>query len=109
MRDCRHCSHCRQPRLSKSRNLCSTCYYTPEVREQYPVTTKHGRRGPGNFYAQTPAPLLPTTAAPGTNAKQSVFEERAGLNQSLFHPYDARYEGDPLPLEFVSGAAASAA
>lgn len=48
-------------------------------------------------------PDQPTTAAPGTPEKMTVFEERAGQKRQLFHPFDARYEGDPRPLEFARG------
>lgn len=29
------------------------------------------------------------------------MEERAGMRRAIFHPADARYEGDPRPLEFL--------
>lgn len=43
----------------------------------------------------------PTLAAPGTAAKEAVMCERFAEGYQLFHPADARYEGDPLPLEWL--------
>jgi len=50
-----------------------------------------------------PLPDGPTTAPPGTPEKLCVFEERAAKRQQLFHPYDARYWGDPRPVDFLAG------
>jgi hypothetical protein len=81
--------------------LCWTCYYTPGVKEQYPSTSKYARRGAGIFHGTAPLPSVPTTAAPGTPEKLAVLEQRARLNQALFHPADACYAGDPRPLQFL--------
>lgn len=43
----------------------------------------------------------PTTAPPGTAAKEAVLCERQADGFLLFHPADARYEGDTLPLEWL--------
>ena len=53
--------------------------------------------------AGRPLPASPTTAPPGTPEKVLVFEDRAGRKEQLFHPYDARYAGDPRPLLFLAG------
>lgn len=95
---CRHCHKCK---VNRPRGLCWSCYYTPGVKEQYPSTSKYARRGVGNFNGNAPLPPLPTTAPPGSPEKLKVLEERARLKQALFHPADARYEGDPRPLEFI--------
>ncbi len=95
------CRHCSKSKVNRPRGLCWTCYYTPGVKDQYPPTSKFARRGVGNFSGQAPLPLVPTTAAPGTPEKLAVLEQRARLKQALFHPADARYEGDPRPLEFL--------
>lgn len=97
---CRHCSKCK---VNRPRGLCWSCYYTPGIKEQYPSTSKYARRGVGNFTGNAPLPEAPTTATPGSPEKLAVLEQRAKLKQSLFHPADARYEGDPRPFEFLQG------
>jgi len=76
------------------------------VKEMYPSTSKYARRGVGNFSGNAPLPEAPTTAVPGTPEKLAVLEERARLKQAIFHPADARYPGDPRPLEYLQGLAA---
>jgi hypothetical protein len=95
---CRHCHKCK---VNRPRGLCWGCYYTPGIKEQYPSTSKYARRGVGNSTSRSPLPPLPTTAPPGSPQKLRVLEERARLHQALFHPFDARYEGDPLTLEYL--------
>lgn len=102
------CRHCSKSKVNRPRGLCWTCYYTPGVKDQYLPTSKFARRGVGNFSGQAPLPPVPTTAAPGTPEKLAVLEQRARLKQALFHPADARYEGDPRPLEFLQEHAAAA-
>jgi hypothetical protein len=86
------CRHCHQGKINRPRGLCWSCYYRPGVRESYPSTSKFARRGPGNFFAAAPMPARPTDALPGSPEKLAVLEERARLNQSLWHPDDARFE-----------------
>ena len=97
---CRHCSHCK---VNRPRGLCWSCYYTPGVKEQYPSTSKYARRGEGNFTGNAPLPASPTTAAPGSPDKLAVLEARAKMRVALFHPFDAKYVGDPRPAEFLAG------
>ena len=91
------CRHCKKSKVNRPRGLCWSCYYTEGVKDQYPSTSKYARRGVGNFNGNAPLPV-PTTAPPGTPEKMAVLEERARLKQALWHPLDARYEGDPRPL-----------
>jgi hypothetical protein len=102
------CRHCSKSKVNRPRGLCWSCYYTPGVKEQYPSTSKYARRGVGNFSGSAPLPAAPTTAAPGTPEKLAVLEQRARLKQAIFHPADARYEGDPRPLEFLKNQSAGA-
>ena len=95
------CRHCSRSKVNRPRGLCWSCYYTPGVKEQFPSTSKYARRGVGNFTGNAPLPATPTTAVPGTPEKMAILEQRARLNQAIFHPEDARYEGDPRPLEFL--------
>jgi hypothetical protein len=92
------CRHCLKSKVNRPRGLCWSCYYRPGVRDQYPSTSKYARRGVGNFNGNTLPPPEPTTAAPGTPEKMAVLELRAKLKQSLWHPLDAQYAGDPRPL-----------
>jgi len=95
---CRHCSKCK---VNRPRGLCWSCYYTPGVKELYPSTSKYARRGVGNFTGNAPLPESPTTAPPGSPEKLAVLEQRAKLKQALFHPADARFEGDSRPSAFL--------
>ena len=82
------CRHCQRVRSNRPRGLCWVCYYTPGVRELYPITSKFARRGVGDFYGPAPLPVLPTSAFPGTPEKVAVLEERARMRQNLWHPED---------------------
>ncbi len=93
------CKHCSRTKVNRPRGLCWSCYYSPGVKEIYPAVSKYGRRGPGNTFAKAAFAAFPTTAAPGTPEKLAVMEQRALLNQNLWHPFDAEYEGDPRPLQ----------
>jgi len=103
------CRHCSRSKVNRPRGLCWSCYYTPGLKELYPSTSKFARRGVGNFVGNPPPPPVPTTAAPGTPEKLAVLEQRARLKYAIFHPADARYEGDPAPIEFMKRHSATAA
>lgn len=97
------CRHCGRAKVNRPRGLCWSCYYTQGVRERYPSTSKHARRGLGQFES-TVQPLVPTTAPPGTLEKLAVMEMRIRHHQALWHPLDATYPGDPRPLEWLKRA-----
>lgn len=82
------CRHCRRALVCRPRGLCWCCYYAPGVRDRYPVTSKYGRRGVGDFYRVAPLPD-PTAALPGTPKKVAVLAARAAAGTALFHPKDA--------------------
>jgi hypothetical protein len=86
------CRHCRRAKVSRPRGLCWACYYTPGVRELYPVTSKFGRWGVGARpgACERLLPAGPTDALPGTPEKVTVLEERALRGVALWHPDDAR-------------------
>jgi hypothetical protein len=48
-----------------------------------------------------PLPDAPTIAAPGTPNKLAIMETRKRRKQQLFHPADAKYEGDTRPLVWL--------
>ena len=83
------CRHCQRAAISRPRQLCWTCYYTPGIRERYPSTSKYGRRGEGNFYGRVPLPPFPTQAPPGSPEKIALLSQRAQQRTELFHPNDA--------------------
>lgn len=83
------CRHCEEMPPSRPRGLCWSCYYQPGVRDQYPSTSKYGKRGFGNFHGQVEALAPPTSAPPGSPEKVAILEERAMRRQSLWHPLDA--------------------
>lgn len=84
------CRHCKRNKLTKPRGLCFTCYHTPGVRELYPSHSKYARLGIGLGCKPSRKPAKPTLHPPGTPEKLAVMETRAGRNESLFHPKDAR-------------------
>ena len=65
--------------------------------------------GPDTTAPVPSPPLAAPPAAPGTPEKLAVLEHRAKQKQTIFHPADARYEGDPRPLEFLRQLSANAA
>ena len=86
------CRHCQEAPVNRPRQLCWSCYYTPEIRCRYPSTSKFARRGVGNFAGAAAPAARPTAATPGSPEKVAVLEERARMKQSLWHPRDAGYE-----------------
>lgn len=97
------CAHCGKGRINRPRGLCWNCYYTPGVKELHPSTSKYAKRGIGNGQNfDPPFPAQPTTHAPGTPGKLALLEQRAKDRVAIFHPADARFEGDALPVEFIN-------
>jgi hypothetical protein len=85
------CQHCRSAPVSRPRRLCWCCYYCPGVRDLYPVTSKYAlnrRLGSGQGNGGYRLPELPTDAAPGSEAKIRVLEERIARREALWHPAD---------------------
>lgn len=83
------CRHCHQVPSSRPRGLCWSCYYTPNVRQQYPSTSKFARRGLGNFNGSVEMLPPPTGAPPGSPEKVAILEQRARMGMALWHPDDA--------------------
>ena len=92
------CRHCEKSKVNRPRGLCWSCFYKPEVREQYPSTSKYARRGLGNFYGSAPVPEVATVALPGSAEKIAILSERARLKFALWHPHDTRIEVDSMPM-----------
>ncbi|MFO0806248.1 MAG: hypothetical protein U0791_24355 [Gemmataceae bacterium] len=97
--------HCGRNVQCRPRGLCWPCHTDPDIRERYPPVSKYGRRGLGNGFIRHRLPDMPTTAPPGTVEKLAVLEQRAERNEALWHPADARWPGDPRPLEWMREAA----
>lgn len=93
------CRHCRTGYVNRPRGLCWPCYYTPGVRDLYPSTSKHARRGVGNGFLADPPLPEPTEARPGTPEKLAVLASRALAGQRLWHPEDSFLppDGPPSP------------
>lgn len=83
------CRHCNRGPVNRPRGLCWSCYYTPGLRDRYPSTSKFARRGVGNRNGRVQPPPGPTGALPGSSEKVAILEQRARLNQALWHPEDA--------------------
>ena len=98
------CRHCAKAKVNRPRGLCWVCWHKPAIRDLYPSTSKYARRGVGNLTGTRPLPV-PTTAVPGTAEKREVLWARALAGEALFHPRDAKYHGDPRPLEYLKRAA----
>jgi hypothetical protein len=79
--------------------LCWICYYTPGVRERYPSTSKFGQRRLDDFNGRVVLPPQPTLAAPGSEEKIAVLEQRARQRQSLWHPHDAPMDAESRLLD----------
>jgi len=79
--------------------LCWTCYYTPEIRDRYPSTSKFARHGVEDFNGRVSLPPFPTTAFPGTPEKVAVLEQRARMRVSLWHPLDGPVSAECELLE----------
>jgi hypothetical protein len=95
------CRHCHTASVNRPRGLCWSCYYTPGVRDLYPSTSKFARRGVGNFCGKA-LPCEPTAALPGSQEKVAVLEQRAKMQQELWHPLDATIER-PAPAVLQAG------
>jgi hypothetical protein len=96
------CRHCSRQKVNRPRGLCWSCYYTPGVKDLYVSDSPHARRGIGLGDTDRPLPPVPTATAPGTPERLAVLEQRARDRLAIFHPADARYEGDPRPAEFLA-------
>ena len=88
------CRHCKTGKVCRSRRLCSTCYFTPGVKELYPVKNcKANYRGSTeDFNGAAKPPDAPTNAIPGSPEKIEVLRERAAQGMGLFHAGD--FSGD---------------
>jgi hypothetical protein len=82
------CRHCRRPKVNRPRGLCYSCFYRPGVRELYPSTHPHARRGVPDFCREAALPPAPTAAPPGSPEKLAVLIERAAGGFACFHPGD---------------------
>ncbi len=84
------CRHCRKAPISRPRQLCWGCYYTPAIRDRYPPSGgKYARRGLGLGYRRPTLPPFPTTALPGSPEKIAILQQRASQGFALWHPDDA--------------------
>lgn len=90
------CRHCQRVRVNRPRGMCWSCYYTPGLRDRYPSTSKFARRGINDFFGRVKRPTRPTQARPGSPEKVAILEERARLQQELWHPSDAPLDWESL-------------
>lgn len=86
------CVHCGNPRATRPRKLCFTCYESRGIRDLYqPANSFVGKDG--DFFG--PAPLAePSSAHPGTDDKIAVMAWRAAQGLAIFHPLDAVVDDD---------------
>lgn len=87
------CRHCHRKPVNRPRGLCWSCYYTPGVRDQYAITSKYARRGPGVSNVATLPLGTPTGHAPGSAGKMAILQARLARGEELFHPLDAGMGG----------------
>lgn len=90
--------------------FCKACGEAGSVHRTYRLCgecwDERGQHKRKDAEPDTPAVLAPlasepTCYAPGTPGKVSVIEERGKRKEQLFHPCDARYSGDKLPVVFM--------
>lgn len=81
------CRHCQIKKANRPRGLCWGCYYSPGVKDLYPLSNKY-RRGILDFNGQAKN-TEPTKHMPGTKEKIEILIKRAQGKQELFHPLDA--------------------
>ena len=103
---CRHCAYRNMAiahATARNRELCTTCYLTPEIRALYPIPERRGRRfdrDTGNDAdIAVPGgkikPCKPTSALPGSAVKFRLLCWRARNNRALWHDDDAKaVDGD---------------
>lgn len=83
------CLHCCRRTAGRPRGLCHGCYYADGVRDLYPIHPSMQ-----GFFVANSRPVgsqaipEPTTAAPGSEAKILVLQERVSQGQNLWHPLD---------------------
>lgn len=87
------CRHCGKAGIRR-RNLCRSCYYTPDIRARYPSTAPRGRRmGPDTFDDPSAWPM-PTEHAPGSWGKIEELRRRLECHEQLWSRTD-----EPLDRE----------
>ncbi len=85
------CRHCNRLPVNRPRGLCWGCYYTPGVKDLFPITSKYASRGYAVIVsAELNLPAEPTDAPPGSLAKMRVMQQRIIRGESPFHPRDNR-------------------
>lgn len=81
------CLHCLQRAASRPRGLCAACYYDIGIRRCYPIRLINHKPFAGRPCGAAVTPE-PTNAAPGSEEKIRVLQERATRGQDLWHPLD---------------------
>ena len=83
------CRHCGKEVVTRPRGLGWKCFYTPGVKELYPLGD--GYYGVSDYMGSRPLPPEPTDIEPG-EAKIAIFQQRASGGYNLWHPLDKRRE-----------------
>ena len=79
------CCHCRAAPITRPRQLCWACYYTPGIRRRYPPENTYPLLG---LSGRRRLPRYPTLAPPGSAEKIAVLARRAQRGEELWHPED---------------------
>lgn len=82
---CDRCKHCKRRKCDRPRGLCSTCYFTPSIREQY-KTKFNPTANPLTTKGIEP---VPTSYLPGTQGKVEALALRVKRGERLWHKDDA--------------------
>lgn len=84
------CIHCHKRLITRPRQLCRGCYYSPGLRERYPPKIVNtDSRGSGIANKRTlPLPPEPTQTRPGSEERILVLQDRAAKGFQLWHPDD---------------------
>ena len=87
------CVHCRERPACRARQMCWTCYYTPGLRGRYRVAHRASRKGEAaDFTGPGREPAAATEAAPGSEEKMRVMEDRVSRGEKLHHPQDRKLD-----------------
>ena len=92
------CLHCRDCVATRPRGLCYGCYYVLEIRDSYAtLREKYAPSEIADFNGAAKKPKVPTDTLPGTPERTAVYEERARLGMSLWHPADLDPDAEDMP------------
>ena len=96
------CRHCSKSKVNRPRGLVLELLLHPRREGAVPVHEQVRPPRRRQLHRQRPAAGRPHHGRAGhAGEARGARTASAKLKQAIFHPADARYEGDPRPLEFL--------